>query len=448
MSFLIKEHWREAIFETDISKHSRFKKTGVFLVRLAYQIAQQFRDQKLHLQSTSLAYMTLLSLAPLLAVAFSVLKGFGVQNQLEPMLMQSLEPLGERGEELGERILTFVNNLNFTVLGFTGIALLFWTVISLLQKVEEAFNAIWRVPSIRSWSRRFSDYLSVTLVGPVFMITALSLTTVVLDSESVRQVASIEPFGWFIVGLGRLVPYVLVCAAFAFLYAFLTNVRVRLIPALAGGIFAAVAWYGIGNLFASFVASSSRYSAIYSGFAAIILFIIWLNVGWLIILVGAHISRYWQNPELLQRANADYHYEYGQREAVALEVMALIGHAYYFNEPGWTLEALAARGYGQSPDQLETLIQSLQDKHLIVATQEDPAAYLPARAIETISLRDIMAAARPREQPTIRLPAVQNAIDHMNTAIASSFEGRTLRELVLMDHKHAESTSNDASESS
>ncbi|MGF1614416.1 MAG: YihY/virulence factor BrkB family protein [Gammaproteobacteria bacterium] len=434
----IRKQWNKVICETDTSQYSRLRQTAIFSIRLAYGIFLKFQDGKLHTHSTSLAYTTLLSLVPLLAVAFSVLKGFGVQNQLEPILMQSLEPLGDKGAELGRRILSFVNNLNFTVLGFTGIALLFWTVISLLQRVEEAFNAIWHVPSVRSWSRRFSDYLSVTLVGPVFMITAFSLTAVLLNNEMMQRVASLEPFGWIIVSLGQIIPYLLVCTAFAFLYAFLTNVHVRPVPALAGGVFASVAWYGIGRLFASFVASSSRYSAIYSGFAAAILFIIWLNIGWLIILVGAHISRYWQNPELLRHMNIDTSYDDSQREELALEIMALISRAYYFDQPSWTLEALVARGYGCSPEQLENLIRSLQAKRLIVATQEEPTTYLPARAIETILLGDIMAAAGAREQTIVRLPAVQKIITEMDTAIVASLEGRTLKELILTDKNDRE----------
>jgi membrane protein len=239
-----------------------------------------------------------------------------------------------------------------------------------------------------------------------------------------------------VVGLGQLIPYLLVCIAFAFLYAFLTNVHVHLAPALAGGVFASVAWYGIGRLFASLVAGSSKYSAIYSGFAAAVLFIIWLNIGWLIILVGAHISRYWQNPELLRQADADASYEDGHRDALALEVMTLIGRTYYFNEPRWTLEALAARGYGCSPEQLGKLMQSLQDQRLIVATQEDPATYVPARAIEKISLHEITLAAGVREQATIRLPSVQKVIDEMNAALSDSLQGHTLEELVLADNKH------------
>lgn len=436
MAFLTRQYWRDAIFDLDTSRHGSPRRTAVFWLRLIYGIVLKFQDRQLHIQSTSLAYTTLLSLVPLLAVAFSVLKGFGVQNQLEPMLMQSLEPLGERGTEIGERILVFVNNLNFAVLGFMGIALLFWTVISLLQKVEEAFNTIWNAPGTRSLGRRFSDYLSVTLVGPVFMITALGLTAVALDHELVQQVASIEPFGWIILGIGQVMPYLLVCAAFSFLYAFLTNVRVHLMPALAGGVFASAAWNGIGIIFADLVASSSKYSAIYSGFAAIVLFIIWVNIGWLIILVGAHISRYWQNPELLQRPPNGTHAEEGHCEALALEVMALIGQAYYFGQPNWSLEGLAAHTYGGSPEQLERLIQSLKEERLILATEDDPPTYVPARDIETISLQEITTAARG--QAAVRLSKVQALMDQINNAISESLKGQTLKDMVLADKESPE----------
>jgi len=214
----------------------------VFSIRLITGILGKFQDEKLHLQSTSLAYTTLLSLVPFLAVTFSVLKGFGVQNQLEPMLMQSLEPLGDKGAEIGRHILTYVGNLNFAVLGSFGIALLFWTVISLLTRVEQTFNTIWHVPDVRGWTRRFSDYLSVALVGPVFVFAALGVTAIVFHNENVHRVVDNEYLARLIIGLGRLVPYLLVGLAFAFLYAFLTNYRVRLIPALTGGIFAGVAW--------------------------------------------------------------------------------------------------------------------------------------------------------------------------------------------------------------
>jgi membrane protein len=431
------ERFREEILGPEPRERGRLGRSAIFWIRLSAAILGKFQDEKLHLRSTSLAYTTLLSLVPFLAVTFSVLKGFGVQNQLEPMLTQSLEPLGEKGAEIGRSILGYVDNLNFAVLGFMGIALLFWTVISLLTKVEEAFNAVWRVPSVRSWSRRFSDYLSVALVGPVFMVTALGVTTVVLGDQNVHRLVSIEPLGRLALALGRLIPYLLVCAAFAFLYAFLTNTRVRPVPALVGGIFASVAWYGVGNLFAQLVAGSSKYSAIYSSLAAAVLFIIWVNIGWMIILVGAHIARYWQHPHLLTLDNAVKHGSQGKTETLALDVMLLVARAYYFDEPKWTREALAVRGCCGGPDQIEDILESLREQHLIVATNDDPEAYLPARSIETISLREILTAVRGPQTPSARLPAVQAVVDQIDAAVMSSLEGRTLKELVLAGENSA-----------
>ncbi len=425
------QRWKHGIFEAEPSGRGWLGRTAVFWIRLSWAILGKFRDKNLHLQSTSLAYTTLLSLVPFLAVTFSVLKGFGVQNQLEPMLMQSLAPLGDRGVEIGQNILGYVERLNFAVLGFLGIAMLFWTVISLLTKVEEAFNAVWHAPGVRSLSRRFSDYLSVALVGPVFIVTALGVTTVLFGNENVHRVIDIEPLGQLFWALGRLVPYLLVCAAFAFLYSFLTNYRVRLVPALVGGVFASLAWYGVGHLFAQLVAGSSKYSAIYSSLAAAVLFIIWVNVGWLIVLVGAHIARYWQYPHLLDPGATTDQPGQLRREALALDVMTRIGHAYYRDEPKWTLEALSARGCCGSPDQVEGLIRLLREGHLITATSDDPEAYLPARAIETISLREILDAVRRHEGKPAQLAAVQEVVSQIDSAVADRLGERTLKDLVL-----------------
>ena len=429
------ERWKQKILESDASAHGWFARNAVFWIRLASAILMKFGDKSLHLQSTSLAYTTLLSLVPFLAVTFSVLKGFGVQNQLRPMLMQSLEPLGEKGIEIGESILTYVDNLSFAVLGFMGVALLFWTVISLLTKVEEAFNAVWHVPGTRSLARRFSDYLSVALVGPVFIVTALGVTTVALSDQNIARIVTIEPLGRLLVWLGQSVPYLLVCAAFAFLYAFLTNCRVRLVPALMGGVFASVAWYGIGHLFALLVASSSKYSAIYSTLAAAVLFIIWVNTGWLIILVGSHIARYWQHPHLLRSVDDGAGTTPVHDDALALHVMVLIGHAFHFDEPRWTLETLAVRGCCGPRDQVEAVLRCLRESHLILTTSDEPEAYLPARSIETIDLEEIVGAVRARRAKAVRLEAVQLVVDRIDDAVAGSVRGKNLRDLVLTVQK-------------
>src|SRR5690554_4428770 len=143
----------------------------------------------------SLVYTTLLSIVPLLALSFSVLKAMGVHQRMEPLLYQFFEPMGPQGMEVAERILGFVDNMRVGVLGSVGLALLVYTVISLVQKIERSFNTIWRVPEMRSMAQRFSNYLSVIMVGPLLMVSAIGVTAAIFSSEIAQTLIAIEPFG-------------------------------------------------------------------------------------------------------------------------------------------------------------------------------------------------------------------------------------------------------------
>ncbi|MBL8259049.1 MAG: YihY/virulence factor BrkB family protein [Candidatus Competibacteraceae bacterium] len=430
---LLIERWRRRLFQEDHAGRSRIYRFGIFIARLAHGIALKFLDGQLNKQASSLAYTTLLSLVPLLAVTFSVLKGFGVQNQLEPMLMNYLEPMGQPGLEAGSKILDFVNNLQVGVLGSLGIALLFYTVLSLLQKIEEAFNQIWRTPLGRSWARRFSDYLSVILVGPVFLFAGLSISVSALNNEWVQNLAAIEPFGLLIFGLGRLLPYLLICLTFAFMYAFLTNTRVQLMPALIGGVFAGALWFAIGLIFAKFVANSSSYSAIYSGFAAAVLFVIWVNVGWLIVLVGAQVACYWQNPHWLIPRGPDGKIGGREQGALALTVMLLAADAHYHRTPPWSLDRLAGQCEESPREIVAEMVDLLRDKGLLVASDDQPPFYLPAHDIGTIRLWEIVMAVREQGETEQHADGVSEVMNRIDGAIEQALRDQTLKDLVLAE---------------
>ena len=153
------------------------------MLRLVVVAISDFRDGALSIRATSLVSTTLLSLVPFLAITFSVLKAFGVHQQIEPILAQGLEPLGEKGAEISARIIEFVNNIGVGKLGALGVLGLFYTTYSLIDKIEEALNHIWRVRHSRTLARKFTDYLSVVLVGPVLVsvsYTHLTLPTILL----------------------------------------------------------------------------------------------------------------------------------------------------------------------------------------------------------------------------------------------------------------------------
>ena len=232
----IKDRIAHVLWNQRLDRLPRWQARFVWLGRLIYALARDLTQGYLTLQAMSLVYTTLLSLVPLLAVSFSVLKGFGVHNQIEPVLLSALAPLGERGTEITRQIIGFVDNMQVGVLGSVGLALLIYTVIVLIQKIEEAFNYTWRVHRPRSFTQRFSRYLSVLLVGPVLFFSALGLTASVRSTAFVQMVMAIEPMGSLLEWAGRLVPFLMISLAFAFVYVFVPNTRVRLRSALIGAL--------------------------------------------------------------------------------------------------------------------------------------------------------------------------------------------------------------------
>jgi len=287
-------------------------------LQIAIVLARDLAQGQLTLRAMGLVYTTLLSIVPLLALSFSVLKAFGVYNQIRPMLLNFLEPLGEKGVELTARIVQFIENVNVGVLGSVGLALLLYTAVSLVQKIEEAFNFIWHVSRSRGIGERFSRYLSALLVGPMLVFSAIGITAGVASLGVVREAMEVEGIGWLAVQAGRLVPYLLVIGAFTFVYTFMPNTRVRLGPALAGGVVGGILWQSAGWAFALFAASSTNYAAIYSSFAILILFMLWLYLSWLILLFGANVAFYAQHPEYLVAQGGEPQLSNRMRERLAL----------------------------------------------------------------------------------------------------------------------------------
>lgn len=401
-------------------------------VMLPLALFRRLADGQLSLLAMSLAYTTLLSLVPMLAVSFSVLKGFGVHNQLEPVLTEALLPLGEQGITVRDNILAFVNNLDVRVLGYVGIGFLFYTVFSLLQKVEQSLNTIWEVPETRSLRRRFSDYLSVVLVGPVLVFSGIGLANTLLESALISWLTGLTAAGWLLGQVGRIVPFLFIAAGFAFAYMFMVNTRVRVAAAMAGGFAAGVLWYASAWLFAALVVTSSNYSAIYSGFAAAVLFIVWLNLGWMIILFGAQLAYYWQFPA---RVHAGGRVSGARRrEQLAMELMALIAGSHASGTPLWTAEQLGQRYPAQAP--VEEVLECLLRSGLVLQSDDPTPRLLPGRAADSITLREVVDAVRS-DSMTPALPEVAACMESVEAALHEALAGRTvatlLREEVRVD---------------
>ncbi len=363
-----------------------------FIKRLSIAIFREYQEGGLRLRAMSLVYISLLSLAPLLAVSFSILKGFGVHNQIEPLLLELLAPLGNNGKEIVANLIFFVENIKVGVLGFVGFIMLFYTAISLLAQIEDCFNHIWRVSKPRSLYRRFTDYLSVILIGPVLLFSAIGITASMSNSDFVKSLMRLEPFGTVYYSIVLLLPYVLIIAAFSFAYAFIPNSKIKPLPALAGGALAGLLWKSTGVLFAQFIAGSSHYSAIYSGFAALLLAMIWLYLSWLVLLMGSVIVFHLQYPNYLCFAKRRPHLSIECQENLAIILMVLIGQRHVKGGEAWTLQQLAD-SVNMPWEAVVEVLHALQHDGLLM-TLEDDAGFVLAQDTDAILLSAVVQAIR------------------------------------------------------
>lgn len=416
------------------------------LVRTLLILGRDVAMGQLTLRAMSLVYTTLLSIVPLLALSFSVLKAFGVTNQIQPMLLRLLEPLGDKGQQVALKITGFIENMNVGVLGAVGLVLLLYTSLSLIQKIEESLNYIWHSPRPRPLGERVTRYLTVLMVGPILVFSALGLTATLLNIEVVRGLLEIGVLGQLVEVLSRMVPYLLIIAAFTFVYLFVPNARVRVWPALVGGIVGGIAWQSAGWVFAVFIAGSGNYAAIYASFAILILFMIWLYLSWLVLLFGASVAFYVQHPEYLYMRGGEPRLSNRMRERLGLSVMDLVVRRFLAGEA--------------APDQLEltrtlkvpthvmaVVLDALQERGLMVAAAEESPAYLPGRDPARITVAEVLDTVRAAGEDGFLSPSVLPAVGSVDAVVAqlqlaavSSLDNMSLRDLAERTPAAAPST--------
>lgn len=343
------------------------------------------------------------------------------------------------------RIVGFIENMNVGVLGALGLTLLLYTSISLMQKIEESLNHVWHISRPRSLGERFSRYLIVLMVSPILVFSALGLTGTMMNIDAVRGLMALPALGDVFQALTQLVPYLLVIAAFTFVYLFIPNTRVRFWPALAGGVAGGVVWQTAGWLFATFVASSGQYAAIYSGFAILILFMIWLYVSWLVLLFGASVAFYVQHPEYLYLGAGEPRLSSRVRERLALSVMTLVTQRFLSGERPLSMPDFT-RLLAVPMHVLERLIDALENRQLLIPSGDNPPSYLMVRDPSTTRLAEVLAAVRSDGEERFFAPdalptsvPVDQAFSKMQRAVDASLGGISLRELALQ-----ESTTDDA----
>jgi membrane protein len=425
---------KQDLWTTDLATLPFLQRAGMHALRLAIAVALEFRHRLLDARAAGLVFTTLLSLVPFLAVMFSVLKAFDVHHQIEPLLAQALEPLGPKSQEITATIIGFVDNLKIGVLGVVGVAGLFYTTYALIDKIEQALNAIWMVRQGRPWGRKFADYLSAVLVGPVLVFTAFGVMASLQSHTVVQRLLDIEPFGSLLFWTAELVPFFMLCSVFTFFYKFIPNTQVRIGSALVGGISAAILWGIAGEGFAKFVAASAKYSAIYSSFAVLILFLLWLYAGWLIVLIGAQFSFFHQHPTaylsrlLWQQGTPAF------RERLAMNVLLVLARQYLQGRRPLSPSELAIKlslPVSLVEEQVERLVESG-----MIGVMKEPAGLSLIKPPELISVQEVLDGVREGNPAGVRVPTdlkdpLENLLRRRDEAVEQALAGHTLRSLAV-----------------
>lgn len=384
----IKTRLFDDFVDSELSELTQYKRWLHSGLRIGVMVVRDFVQNLVKLQAMALAFETLLSLAPLLAVVFSLLKAFGVHNRMEPALAEALAPLGEKGQEITDHLIGFVDKMSASALGSVGLVTLFITVLSLMSTIEDSFNHVWRVKSPRRLARRFSDYLSAIVVGPVLVFAAVTITATLQNNAIVHALASLQAFGAVILFLLRLIPYITLWGAFTFVYIFIPNTRVRLSSALVGGLVAALLWQTVGWGFAVFVTSSTRYYVIYSSFAILLLFLLWLHVGWMIVLLGAQVAYAHQHIHFYQREHDLLAQSTSGREKLALQLLVLIGRNFYQGLDPINVLELSNR-MRLPAGVIKELLQMLTQTRVLISLA-DEESFVLRRDPQSISIKEIL----------------------------------------------------------
>lgn len=385
-------------FHEDIWRDERELPAPRFVVlrvlRIVFIVAKGFADDMCFLRASALTYTTLLALVPVLALAFSVAKGFGVR-QLDRFLEGEFAQKMFRDQaEIKDTVIGFVENINVGALGVIGLVILIWTVVKALGTIEKTFNDIWGVKTHRTLFRKFADYTSVLVICPLLILAAVTATASFASSGFVEWLRARGMAG-LVEALLAAAPYVAVWIAFAAMYVFMPNTRVAFRAALAGGIVAGTLWQLALWAYTHFQVGVAKYQAIYAGFAALPLFLVWLYVSWVIVLFGAEVSFAFQNVETFRREEKALGVSYAAREHLALTLLVALARRFERGEPAWTAEELSHRL--DVPVRLvRDVLFELQRVGLVIEFDRGggETGYQPARSTESLTAADALGALR------------------------------------------------------
>jgi membrane protein len=384
----LKRHFSEGIWMRNAPDAPFYIRFWRWSCRLLYLVGFGFMKDQSIIRAAALTFTTILSIVPFLAVAFSISKGFGLQNT--DKMREWVLYLTTGRPEVADKIIEYIDRTNVQALGWVGVATLLLTVFSLIGTIEKAFNTIWNVEKGRSAWRKVTDFFPVILFGPLVLFAASSFNVGLQRQEIVTAVLSVEAIGLLEAMVLKATPYFLIILAFSMIYMFIPYVTVRMEAALVGGIVGGVLWQMAQWAYITWQIGAAKYNAIYGSFAQLPVLLIWIYISWIIVLLGAEVSFAWQNINAFVKQRYFGQATPFERQKIAVLMMIVLAKRFH---EGKSLPSVEDISDGlMAPSSLVSDLFGLLQKagYTILTDIKDREVYAPARALDDLRVLDII----------------------------------------------------------
>jgi len=390
----ILDYLKVGIWRVDVGELPWTARVAVGTLKILILTIRQLSEERLHLRVAGLTFYSLLSIVPVLAMLFGLAKGFGLDRLLEREILRR----GQGQEEVVTKMIGFAHNLLETtqggVVAGVGVAVLFWSVIKVFGSVEKGFNDVWGVAKDRPLLRKAADYLSLSVLCAV-LLSVSSTLTVLITSEvefAVNRISMLEAVGPAIFAGLKILPLMVIWLLFTLLYTIIPNTRVRVTAAALAGILAGTAYQVFQRIYIHFQIGVSKYNAIYGSFAALPLFLVWLQLSWLIVFVGAYVSHAFQNLDRLTIEQSTNRISHAGRRLLALFLVNRVLRHFCDFGGGLSMKAIAG-GVKLPVSILQRLLEDLVACGVlseVKSPDEDDALYQPGLDPEKITIQMVI----------------------------------------------------------
>lgn len=380
--FLTYDIWRITESEVTKTKFSLYT-----IIKTIYLCVNRFSKDQIMNKASALTYSTLLAIVPILAILFAIARGFGFANLMEHQVRHGFGGVKDTTELLMQFVDSYLSQTKSGVFIGVGLVLLLWTVINLTSNIERTFNRIWQVKKPRSMYRKVTDYFSMFLLLPILIVVSgglsIFMTTTMKEMYNFAVLAPILKF------LVRLIPFALTWFMFTGLYIFMPNTKVKFKNAFISGVLAGTAYQAFQYLYIDSQVWVAKYNAIYGSFAAIPMFLLWMQTSWTICLFGAELTYAGQNIQNFSFDKDTRNISRRYRDFIAILICSLIAKRFVNNEPPYSAEELSAEHHIpiRLTNQILYQLQEINMVHEVVTDHlNEDIAYLPSMDTNQMSV--------------------------------------------------------------